>query len=190
MAPVFPMHQAFEGALLAAFPCEPVCRPAWPQRYAFDLDIATYLDGKRWPDVVGFQLVKGERDLSLSSWLAILPVDAMCYYLPSHLLFASLLLPGGAHPNYVGQVMEALVLPPDASPAQLDVIDREMCLEAPLRQYGEARVGVYRALLPAQRRAVALWLDLYEHYCGAEFTAAGHDLFRRNRDAWCSEEKR
>ena len=65
---------------------------ALSRRTSFEFSVHEYLAGKRWPEAVGLGLVRGERDPCLSGWVHILPVQVMRYYLPSHLMLASLRL--------------------------------------------------------------------------------------------------
>ena len=177
-------HHVFEEALRAAFPVTPLPALDWHPASAFEHALQEQLRGKPWPEAVGFSLPHGERDVSLSTWAAMLPLEVLRYYLPAHLLTASLLLPGGSHPNYLGQVMEALILPPGADPAQLAAIDEALYLEAWLQEYAASRRSLYHALSAAQRVAVAAWLDMYLYYRAEEFDPDGRLLFEQNRDYW------
>ena len=176
-------HEAFEDAVYQAFPILPVPSFIWPQRYSFHSDVKKLLDGMAWPNIIGWRLLGGQRDDSLSGWMRFLSPEIMQYYLPSHLIFSSILMSAGAT-NYEQQIAEALVLPPSSDIAVLDEINRELLSDAPVTEYGKDRVELYKLLNEEQRRCVAKFLLLYLGYHGSDFTERGIQLFQQNCDFW------
>ena len=181
------LHLAFERALYAAFPRLPLPPVAdmlldsWLAR-----EVREALDAIPWPEAVGYRLLHGELDISLSGWMQGLPREVFDYYVASHLMLASILVEHGGRVNYVGQVMEAFLLPPpgEASDAAAE-IDDALAPDAAVASYGAARLDFYRRITPAQRACIGQFLDLYLLYRGVkEFTEQGVRLFERNRDYW------
>lgn len=181
------LHLEFERALYAAFsrlPLPPVAGMApdsWLAREAREL-----LEGRPWPEAVGYRLLFGELDIGLSGWMRSLPAEVFDYYVASHLMLASILVEHGGRVNYVGQVMEAFLLPPPGQThdAAAD-IDDELVPDAGVAEYGAERLAFYRRITPAQRACIGQFLDLYLRYRGVkEFTEQGLRLFERNRDYW------
>lgn len=140
--------------------------------------------GKQWPYVVGQRLTFGELDAPLTVWLQALPSVVADYYLPSHLMLSSLLLPGYSQPSYIGDVVEALILPPSRDVSELENVDDELCLAMGLIDYGSVRRALYERLTCEQRQCVAMFLDLYLGYRSADFTAKGQCYFKRNTEFW------
>lgn len=187
MSPPLSLHLAFERALYAAFPRLPLPPVA---AIAPDSSLARHarelLDGTPWPEAVGYRLLYGELDISLSGWMRGLPPRVFDYYVASHLMLASILVEHGGRVNYVGQVMEAFLLPPpgDAVDAAAE-IDDELAPDALVASYGAARLDFYRRITPAQRACIGQFLDLYLRHRGVkEFTEQGLRLYERNRDDW------
>lgn len=181
------LHLEFERALYAAFPRLPLPPVAG---MAPDSSLARHarelLDGTPWPDAVGYRLLYGEMDISLGGWMQSMPPAAFDYYVASHLMLASILLEHGGRVNYVGQVMEAFLLPPPGG--TMDVageIDDELVPDASVASHGALRLEFYRRITPARRACIGRFLDLYLRYRGVqEFTERGVQLFERNRDYW------
>jgi len=176
-------HEELEAAVYQAFPTIPVPTFVWPQRNAIDFDAQKLLDGLAWPNAVGWRLYGGERDLSLSIWMSSLGSAIMKYYLPSHLIFASILMKL-QETNHEYMVMEALILPPNGGIEVLDEINRELSLDAQVTYYGKVRVELYKVLSEDQRRCVAKFLSLYLGYNRTRFTERGIQLFQQNSDFW------
>lgn len=180
-------HLEFERALYAAFPRLPLppvadmAPDSWFARAAREL-----LNATPWPEAVGFRLIYGEMDISLSGWMKSMPAEVFDYYVASHLMLASILIESGGRPNYVGQVMETFLLPPrgDANDAALQ-IDDELGPDASVTDHAAVRLDFYRRIGSARRACIGRFLNLYLHHRGiAEFTEQGVHLFERNRDYW------
>lgn len=173
---------AFEELVHACFPAFPVPQLAWGESRSFNNAVCATLGGKSWHEVVGWRLHFGETDLDLSIWMKLLPLETMCYYLPSHLMLASILLRSGA--RYMTCVMEAFLLPPSASQAAIDEIDEELEPEGLLGSYAPYRLALYHALTPSQRECIARFLDLYFCRYQTLMTRRGTELFLQNSDYW------
>jgi len=176
-------HCLLEQALYDAFPQEPLPALAWPARSQLEFAAQAFLKNKRWPEAVGLRLTWGELDPSLSGWIEALPSEVVRYFLPSHLMLASLMLAAGDASNYAGEVMEAFLLPPP-DPAGYAEFDEALFVTATLDMYAGSRMDLYRLLTPAQRACVARYLDLYAAHRAAEFTERGRELYAANRDVW------
>jgi hypothetical protein len=181
------LHLDFERALYAAFPRLPLppvadmAPDSWLAREAREV-----LDGKPWPEAVGYRLLYGEMDISLSIWMKCIPSDVFDYYVASHLMLASILIENGGRENYVGEVMEAFLLPPPEETIDAAAeIDDELLPDADVASYGAVRLDFYRRIVPAQRACIGQFLNLYLCHRGVkEFTEQGVRLFERNRDYW------
>jgi len=176
-------HETFEEAVYKAFPVHPIPSFIWPQRYSFHSDVKKLLAGMAWPNVIGWRLLGDQRDDSLSGWMRFLNSEIMHYYLPSHLIFCSILMNAGAT-NYEEQVAEALVLPPSNDLVVLDEINLELLSDAPVTEYGKDRVDLYKLLNEEQRRCVARFLLMYLEYHKSDFTERGIQLFQNNYGFW------
>lgn len=115
-----------------------------------------------------------------------LEFERALYAAASHLMLASILIAGGGRENYVGQVMEAFLLPPPAEAVDSAAeIDDELLPDTSVNGYGEVRLAVYRRIGSDQRACVGRFLDLYLRHRGVkEFTQQGLRLFELNRDYW------
>lgn len=174
----------FEAALYAAFPVEPVPAPELSCLTCFARTFNERLWGKPWPHVIGQRLRFGELDLPLTDWFQALPTSVADYYLPSHLMLASLFLPSNSLSNYIERVTEALILPPSNDANELDEVDSELCLSRSLVDYSEVHSALYERLTPEQRQCVAAFLDLYLASRPADFTPKGLHYFKRNTEFW------
>lgn len=184
--PITP-HLEFERALYAAFPRLPLPPVAdMPLDSSLARHVKELLGGTPWPEAVGYRLLYGELDIGLSGWMRSLPAQVVDYYLASHLMLASILVEHGGRVNYVGQVMEAFLLPPpgETDNAAAD-IDDALVPDTAVAEYGAERLAFYRRITPAQRACIGQFLDLYLRHRGVdEFTEQGLRLFARNRDYW------
>lgn len=178
-------HGQFEESVYAAFPVLPIPehQQGWGQTTCFQREAWQRLRGRPWPEVIGWRLHEGEVDLTLSIWFKSLPLEVSCYYLPSHLMLASIILRGGES-NYVYGVVEALILPPSNEAAELDELDDELGNEATVAWFASSRLAMYQALTEAQRRCVAEFLDLYLDRNRTSLTRRGTDLFLQNIVFW------
>lgn len=113
-----------------------------------------------------------------------LPLDFFIYYLPSHLILASLTLPNIADYNYPIYVMEALILPPSFDIDVLEELNDELSLNAQVTDYAEKRVTLYNKMSTEQRACVAGYLSLYLAYRKSEFTERGLELYLQNIEIW------
>jgi hypothetical protein len=176
-------HMVLEGALRDAFPAKLIGPMVGTSNTRLERAVHALFSGRQWPDGVGYRMLFGELDPSLSTWIEFLPADTMAAVLPSHLLLASLLLPQQAQENYLDDVCEALMLPP-ADAAEMAALDAAICTSAPSAQYGAGRRRLYQALSVEQRTVVALFLDLYWAYCASQFASDAEAPFLRNLDSW------
>ena len=177
-------HCLLEAALYAAFPREPLPSMEWEKRDSFGYEIQHSFKGKRWPEAIGLRLTYGELDPSLNTWAYCLPAEVMRYFLPSHLMMASLRLKFGDRSDYCSNVMEALLLPTD-DPVADAVRDAAMSGCFALDAYPDRGMALYRMLSAPQRACVAAYLDLYAAYHGAaEMNAQVRALYDANRDVW------
>lgn len=174
----------FEAVLYAAFPVEPVPAPELTCHTSFAHTVRERLWGKPWPYVVGQRLRFGELDLPLTHWSQALPTAVADYYLPSHLMLASLFLSSNLLPNYIERVMEALILPPSSETSELEEVDSELCLSRSLVDYSDIHSALYERLSPEQRQCIAAFLDLYLAFRSADFTPKGLNYFKRNSEFW------
>jgi hypothetical protein len=176
-------HVTLESALREAFPAKLIGPMVGPYKTHLQRAVHALYCGRQWPDAVGYRMLDGEIDPSLSLWIKYLPTDTMAAVLPSHLLLASLLLPQQAQVNYLDDVCEALMLPP-ADAAEMAALDATICTSAPSAQYGAGRRRLYEALSVEQRTVVALFLDLYWAYFASQFALEAEAPFLRNLDFW------
>jgi hypothetical protein len=171
-------------ALYSAFPVDPVPMPELTPDSSFVWTVKERLWGRKWPYVIGQRLIYGELDPALSIWLQALPPAMADYYLPSHLMLASLLLPSYAEPSYIGWVVQALILPPSSDINELEEIDNDLYLSTMLVDYGGVSRALYERMTPEQRNCIALFLDLYLACRSADFTPKGLNYFERNTEFW------
>lgn len=177
-------HCLLEEAMYAAFPQEPLPSLEWASHTVFEYEVQRFFKGKRWPEAVGLRLNYGELDASLNTWARFLPPEVMRYFLPSHLMMASLRLKFGDRSDYCSNVMEALLLP-TADPAADAALDAAMSGCFALDAYPDRGIALYRMLSAPQRACVAAYLDLYAAYHGAaEMNAPVRALYDANRDIW------
>ena len=177
-------HCLLEAALYAAFAQEPLPSLASDSHSSSEFEAQRFFAGKRWPEAVGLRLSYGEIDLSLFVWARSLPAEVMRYFLPSHLMMASLRLKFGDRSDYCSNVMEAFLLP-SADPAADAVLDAAMSGCFALDVYPDRGIALYQMLSAPQRACVAGYLDLYAAYHGpAEMNAAVRSLYDANRDVW------
>lgn len=177
------LHCAFETVIYRAFPVHPMPQEEWAVNTSLGFEARKFLIGKMWPEVIGYRLIYGELDLSLSIWMNVLPASIFDYYLPSHLVLASLLL-RNKEVNYPTYVMEALILPPSMDISVQEEINEELSLDAPVTDYAEARLQLYKRMTAEQRAGIAEYLSLYLEYYKATFTERGAELFLQIRDIW------
>ncbi len=176
----------FEESLHAAFPAMPIPTPVWhhtPTNAQSGKSGEAMLAGRTWPEMIGWRLSQGEIDLSLSIWLDILPFELFKYYLPAHLLFASILLKRGEG-NYEHEVMECLILPPDPNHATFSEIEDVLSLEAPLEHYDSHRLALFHALTSSQKQCVADFLAIYWERHRVGYPERGDFLFKQNMAKW------
>lgn len=177
------LHCVFEEVVYQVFPMFPIPKAEWENKWAFSFDAKRLLAGKTWPEVVGYRLNYGELDLSLSLWMKSLPLNVFHYYLPSHLIVASMML-RNIETNYPIYMMEALILPPSLETTILEELNDELSLEALITDYAEIRIQLYKMMSKKQRACVAQYLSLYLEYKKSSLTNRGMKLYLQNRDFW------
>jgi hypothetical protein len=180
------LHAQFEDAVHQAFPLYPLPRlddwlpHTWLERSARPLFV-----NKTWPEIVGVRMVSGELDGGLLSWMASVPGHVVAYFVPSHLIQASLLLSYGAGRNHVDGLVEAFILPfPGMDDVAAQEIDAELGLDAGVADYADRRLRLHARLTTAQRTVVGRLLDLHLMHVGASYGSRGRALLAQNRDAW------
>lgn len=186
MSTPFQQHTEFEEAVYAAFPLHPVPNlDAWEPHTWLERNAKALFAAKTWPEIIGLRMMRNELDDSFISWIGIMPIEVVAYYLPSHLIFGSVLLWYGAAENYVGNLVEAFILPALGLDADRD-IDMELGLSAGVVEYGAWRVKFYKQLTPAQRTVVGQFLDLHLSWAQrtSHYTERGLQLLTQNRDYW------
>jgi len=178
-------HARFEEAIFQAFPIGNSPKLAWEEKTTFACQAKKLLTDRRWPEVIGYRLVDGELDPSLSVWMAFIPMDVFQYYLPSHLIFASILLKAGPESlMYPMQVMQAMILAPSDDEAQIREIDDELYMEALVADNKENRAALYSRMTKEQRACVAQYLGLYLDHKRPDFSERGVDFFMQNIGYW------
>ena len=173
----------FEEVVYQAFPVNPVPNIKLDRKTSFAEQERKLLTGRKWPEVVGYRLVDGELDPSLSIWMRFIPLNIFHYYLPSHLIFSAILLKNGVdslmYPMYV---MEALILPPSTDENILREMDDDGLFESSLLENAECRTALYRRLSREQRICVAAYLSLYLNHRSIEPEVMS--IYMRNHDVW------
>lgn len=176
-------HARFEEMIYRAFSMHPIPKMDWDERTTFAGQARQLLTGRTWPEVIGYRLVDGELDPSLSIWMRALPLNVFHYYLPSHLVFASILLKAGPdtlmYPKYV---MEAFILPPSADKTVLEQMEEDCWFESSLSENAEVRTALYDRMSKEQRKCVATYLSMYLALRGVE--PEDESVYLRSRDIW------
>lgn len=180
------LHAHFEEIVYQSFPIDPAPKIQWEKLdrcAAFAEQARPLLAGRKWPEVIGYRLNDGELDLSLSIWMKILPLNIFHYYLPSHLIFASILLKAGPDSlMYPMFVMEAFILPPSTDLAVLEKMEMDTNFESSLAKNAEVRTALYERMSKEQRVCVAKYLSLYLTHRGVE--PEDELIYMRSRDIW------
>jgi hypothetical protein len=190
MSTPFQQHVAFEEAVYAAFPRHPVpSLDGWVPQTWLERNAKTLFTNKTWPEIIGLRMMRNELDDSFISWIGIMPSEVVAYYLPSHLMFGSMLLWYGVAQNYVGNLVEGFVLPPpdqDAHASASEEIDMELGLAAGVAEYAEWRRRLYQQLTIAQRAVVGRFLDLHLDWAQrtTQYSERGLQFLTANRDYW------
>lgn len=181
-------HARFEETVYQAFPMHPIpeIELEWDRKTTFADQARKLLTGRTWPEVIGNRLNDGELDPSLSIWMRGMPPDLFLYYLPSHLVFASILLSAGSRSYHATKVMEALILPPSTDKAVLEKMDEELFFfESSLAENAEVRVALYKRMTKGQRICIATYLLLYWEQMKSEHTEPGlEELYMQNCAIW------
>jgi hypothetical protein len=177
-------HCVLEASIYNAFPLYPIPTIDLQEKTAFGYEVTKLLSGKTWPEVIGERLNYGELDPSLTIWMDALPIEVFRYYLPSHLILASLNLRSVVDSNYCNYVMEALIMPPISDVGLLEELNDELSLEAYVTEYAEKRVTLPNNMSTEQRVCVAGYLSLYLAYRKSEFTERGLELYLQNIEIW------
>ncbi|MFZ6769365.1 hypothetical protein ACO0LM_20130 [Undibacterium sp. Di26W] len=174
----------FEEAVYRVFPMAPI--PAVPEnnKTDFNREARSLLNGRPWSEVIGRRLNFGSMDIHFTTWMSSLPLDVVKYYLPSHLILASIMLSYGAVSNYPFDLMEALILPPSKDMDLLADIEFELSLESLLTQDSESPIEFYKSMNPDQRSCIAYFLSLYGEYKKSEFTDRGFEFYTKNIEYW------
>jgi hypothetical protein len=183
-------HYEFEEAVYEAFPRHPVpSLDDWEPQTWFERRAKPLFTGRTWPEIIGLRMGRDELGDSLVSWTGFIPSQILAYYLPSHLIFGSLMLWYGADENYVGDLVEGFMLPPPglgASPDAGEDIDTELGLCAGVTEYAEWRLRLHRHLTTAQQAVVGQFLDLHLNRARqtSRYSERGFKLLAQNRDYW------
>jgi hypothetical protein len=178
-------HAIFEDAVHRAFPISPIPKEEWGERTVFAMQANQLLANKTWPEVIGCRLDDWELDPSLSVWMVAMPLEIFHYYLPSHLIFASISLALGSVAYYPLRVMEAFILPPDSDQASWEAIDEKGFFESSLEENAKVRMDLYKRMTEEQRDCIATYLSLYWEHRKSELAEPGfEELYMRNRDFW------
>lgn len=180
------LHVQLEQALYGAFPRHPLPSvEAMESTSSLVRDAKELLSGKTWPEAVGYRLLSGDMDISPSIWMRLMPAEIFDYYVPSHLMPASILLGSSSLVNYQSDLIEAFLLPPEGGSDAIAQLDEVLLPDTSVSEYGVVRLAFYHRLTPQQRACVGRFLDLYLSYWREiEFTEAGVQMFERNRDYW------
>jgi hypothetical protein len=176
----------FEEAVYRVFSTKPI--PATPKNMGSDFQSQAWvlLNDRPWSEVVGLRLYEGGLDLHFIAWVKYLPLDVVKYYLPSHLIMASILIYYNVESNHPIDLVEALILPPSKDAKLLADMDSELSLASRLEYEGESRLDLYKAMNPEERTCIAYFLDIYAEFKWEEFTERGLELFKKNTEYWRS----
>jgi hypothetical protein len=150
----FQRHVAFGEAVYEAFPRHPVpSLEGWVPQTWFERNAKPLFSGKTWPEIIGLRMGRNELGDSLVSWMGFIPSEVLAHYLPSHLIFGSIVLWYEAGQNYVGDLVEGFMLPPPglgASPDASEDIDIELGLCAGVAEYAKWRIRLHERLTTDQ----------------------------------------
>ncbi len=182
MAASYHAHALFESAVYRAFSTHPIPKMEWEKRTTFGYQAKELLTGRTWPEVIGCRLNDGELDPSLSIWMRTLLLDVFHYYLPSHLIFASISLALGSVAYYPLHVMEAFILPLSTDKTELEKMDEDTSFESSLAENAEVRIALYKRMSKEQRVCVATYLSMYLTYNDVEPEV--ESIYMRSRDIW------
>ena len=174
----------FEETVYRVFPMQPI--PIFPEntKTQFNSETKRLLSGRTWSEAIGRRLYFGAMDVHFLTWMRFLPLDIVKYYLPSHLVLASIVVSYDAAFNYAFSVMEAFILPPSSDPEVLVDIDDELSLDSSLIDEGRERIELYKTLSHEQRACIADFLALYGEYNRSEFTERGFEFYLKNIEYW------
>ncbi|BBB60565.1 hypothetical protein UNDKW_2292 [Undibacterium sp. KW1] len=174
----------FEEAVYEIFPMQPI--PVIPENTESDFKAQAWvlLNGRTWSEVIGLRLYDGGLNLHFIAWLRDLPLDVVRYYLPSHLIVASILIYYNVESNHPIDLVEALILPPSKDEKLLADMDSELSLVSRLEYEWESRLDLYKIMNPKERACIAYFLDIYGEYKESEFTPPGFELFKKNTEYW------
>lgn len=180
------LHVQLEQALYGAFPRLPLPSvETMEPTSCLVRDAKELLSGKTWPEAVGYRLLSGDMDISPSIWMRLMPAKVFDYYVASHLMLASILLGSGGLTNYLSDLMEAFLLPPEGGSDAVARVDEVLMPDTSVSEYGAVRLAFYQRLTPQQRTCIGRFLDLYLGYQReTEFAEEGVQMFERNRDYW------
>ena len=175
----------FEESVYQVFPLDPVPKIKLDRKTSFADQARKLLSEKTWPEVIGYRLVDGELDPSLSIWMKAMPLNIFHYYFPSHLIFSAILLKNGPDSlMYPMDVMEALILPPSADEGVLRKMDDDGFFESSLLENAEFRTALYRRMSKNQRVCVATYLSLYLNRRRAEIEPKVMPIYMQNIEIW------
>jgi hypothetical protein len=176
-------YEHFENQVHAAFPTSPIIVEDWPNTCCLEFEAKRLIRGKPWCELIGWRLCAGELDISPSCWIDTLPVPTMIYYLPAHLILASIVL-RFCETNYAHQVMEAFILPSSGTDIDSAMIEDELALDTSFVNYGSSRLRIYHAMSVAQRSCIAEFLRIYFSRHKDGFSPMGIEIFNRNIHLW------
>ncbi|MFZ6769364.1 hypothetical protein ACO0LM_20125 [Undibacterium sp. Di26W] len=174
----------FEECVYKVFPMRPIPIFTENANTEFNYEAKRLLSGRTWSEVIGNRLNFGGLNVYLMTWLRYLPLDMVKYYLPSHLILASMVTSYNADSNYAFSVMDVLILPSSEDPKVLAEMDFELCLDSSLISEGTERLELYKTMNPEQRACIADFLSLYGEYNRSEFTDRGFEFYTKNIEYW------
>ncbi len=177
------MQIKLAAALLNAFPSTPKPAFAREPRTQLESDALSLLLEKTWIEAVNFTLTDDGLDCSLSAWTRTLPPPVVAYFLPSHLMLASICLVWNAKVDYPDEVMEALLLP-TVDIDNNDELERELCVSAAVVSHPNRGIGIYRELTASQRICVADFLELYYRRNEWVSTSSANAFYLENIEHW------
>jgi len=175
---------AFEQAVYDAFPLEPIPESIEDFTTQFSQGCQRLLSGKNWSEVIGRRLNSDVLYVHHSTWLEFLPIKIYKYYLPSHLILASLLFSYEVKTPYHWSVMETLILPPCLDEDVLEDIASELSIQSSLSDSADLRIVAYKEMTFSQRICIAEFLTIYMEFGYADFADRGLEFYKKNIEYW------
>lgn len=176
----------FEKTVYDAFPLEPIPELIEDFSTQFNQGCQKLLSGKNWSEVIGRRLNSDVLYVHHSTWLEFLPINIYKYYLPSHLILASLLLSYEVKTPYHWSVMETFILPPCLDEDVLADIESELSIQSSLSDSADLRIAAYKEMTLSQRSCIAEFLTIYMEFGYADFANRGLEFYKKNIEYWRS----